>query len=466
VKPARIVSASCAILIACASQSPRVRAPEGPVAERPAPIDGGRADADHAADAGRVTVSRGFVTRRGRCLVRDGARLRLVGSSAFHLQEESVREALGWSSSRDTVARTFETARRNGVRLLRVAAFNERDGDVATIQSALGTLREPALVALDRVIAEAHSRDILLVMVLSNYWDDYGGLPRYLQWLGLARDYDHRALSMREPRVRAALAQYFRAIVTRRNTVTGRLYGDEPSILAWELMNEPRGTNLGDHGRTFAEFLHELAVAVRSAGARQLIVSGDEGYDADTRGYDTRYWNRMDDRLVNPMRGESFRRVVNDPAIDAATVHWYPDHWTVPSAMAREGGERWLREHVAIADEADKPVLFEEFGLMAPRHPSLAERRDTYDHWFATAFSLQTVAAAMPWGMHWDPAFRERHGFEWGAREGDEDPYGPVVRRWSAQFAQGSPPEGCTRAERAAPTGPGGPDAGSLAIRR
>ncbi len=389
-------------------------------------------------------MPRGFVTRRGRCLVRDGRRLRLVGSSAFHLQEESVREALGWEGSRDTVRRTFETAARNGVRALRVAAFNERAAYEGTVQSAPGVLREEALVALDRVIAQAHARDVLLVMVLSNYWDDYGGLPMYLRWFGLRTDYEHRALAMRDPRVRAALAGYARAIVSRRNTVTGRLYSEEPTILAWELMNEPRGTNLGDRGRTFADFLHTLAVAVKSAGARQLVISGDEGYDADPRGYDARFWSRMDDRLVNPARGESFRLIVQDPAIDAATLHWYPDHWTVPAAMAREGGERWLREHVAIADAADKPLLFEEFGLMAPRHPSLAERRETYARWFSVAFSLG-VAAAMPWGMHHDPGFQERHGFQWGALEGDADPYGPIVRRWSEAFAADDDLAGCVR---------------------
>jgi mannan endo-1,4-beta-mannosidase len=430
--------AATGALVACApAVTTGVRAPSVRVVA---------ADAAHATDAAAPT--RAMVTRRGVCLFRDGARLRLVGSSAFHLHEESVRAGLGWQPSRTTIQATFDTARRNGVRVLRVAAFNEKPEAHETIQRALGELREENLVALDRVIAEAHAQDVLLVVVLSNYWDDYGGLPRYLQWLGLPSDYDHRALAMRDARVRAALAAYMRAIVTRRNTITGRLYRDEPTILAWELMNEPRGTNLHDRGRTFAAFVHELATAVKDAGARQLVVAGDEGYDSDPRGYDTSFWNRLDDRLINAARGESYRRVVEDPAIDAATVHWYPDHWRVPAGIAREGGERWLREHAAIALAADKPVLFEEFGLMAPRHPSLAERRDTYEAWFSTAFSLTNVAAAMPWGMHWNPTFQERDGFEWGAREGDDDPYAAIVRRWSERFARDRSATGCTREER------------------
>jgi len=408
-----------------------------------------RADATAPEAAASPRRTRGIVTRRGVCLFRDGARLRLVGSSAFHLHEESMRAQLGWAESRTSIQATFDAAERNGVKVLRVAAFDERPTSPEAIQPALGELREPSLVALDRVIAEAERRDVLLILVLSNYWDDYGGFPQYLRWIERRTDYEHRALAMRDPTVIDALARYMRAIVTRRNTITGRAYGEEPSILAWELMNEPRGTNLHDGGRAFAAFIHGLAEAVKGAGARQLVVAGDEGYDSDPRGYDQRFWSRLDDRLINPSRGESFRRLVEDPLLDAATVHWYPDHWRVDPAIASEGGERWLREHAAIAEGADKPVLFEEFGLMAHRHPSLPARRAAYERWFSTAFSLNNVAAAMPWGLHWSPTFQERDGFEWGARAGDEDPYGAIVQRWSARFAGDVSARGCTREERA-----------------
>ncbi|MDP3275411.1 MAG: cellulase family glycosylhydrolase [Deltaproteobacteria bacterium] len=390
-------------------------------------------DADAPRDV--PAPQRGFVRRLGHCLVRDGARVRVVGSSAFHLQEESVRQELGWGPSRDSVQRTFDVAARAGVRVLRIAAFNERIDDVATIQSSPGVLREEGLRGLDRVIEQAHAHDILLIVVLSNYWEDYGGIPQYAQWLGLPSDYPERGLLWREARIRAALADYATRIVTRVNTRTSRRYANEPTILAWELVNEPRGTGLTDRGVTFADAMHTLAVAVHSAGAQQLVVVGDEGYDADTRGYDTRYWDRMDDRFITTRRGESFQRIVTDPAIDAATLHWYPDHWTVPTADAREAGVRWLREHAAIVARVNKPMLFEEFGLMAHRHPDATERMITMERWFEQAHALETIAAVMPWGMHYDPAFRDRDGLEWGAREGD-DPMRALVSRWSQRFAQ------------------------------
>jgi len=33
-------------------------------------------------------------------------------------------------------------------------------------------------------------------------------------------------------------------VLTRKNTVTGLLYKDDPTIFSWELMNEPRSLDL------------------------------------------------------------------------------------------------------------------------------------------------------------------------------------------------------------------------------
>ena len=44
--------------------------------------------------------------------------------------------------------------------------------------------------------------------------------------------------------MQAAYKDYATAIILRKNSITGRLYRDDPTILAWDLMNEP--ANPGD----------------------------------------------------------------------------------------------------------------------------------------------------------------------------------------------------------------------------
>lgn len=38
---------------------------------------------------------------------------------------------------------------------------------------------------------------------------------------------------------RDAFKNYVKAILTRRNSITGVLYKDDPTIMAWDLANEP-----------------------------------------------------------------------------------------------------------------------------------------------------------------------------------------------------------------------------------
>lgn len=38
---------------------------------------------------------------------------------------------------------------------------------------------------------------------------------------------------------RNAFKDYVKAILTRRNSITGVLYKDDPTIMAWDLANEP-----------------------------------------------------------------------------------------------------------------------------------------------------------------------------------------------------------------------------------
>ena len=38
---------------------------------------------------------------------------------------------------------------------------------------------------------------------------------------------------------RDAFKDYVKAILTRRNSITGVLYKDDPTIMAWDLANEP-----------------------------------------------------------------------------------------------------------------------------------------------------------------------------------------------------------------------------------
>ena len=55
---------------------------------------------------------------------------------------------------------------------------------------------------------------------------------------------------------------------------------DDPTIIAWEVMNEPRGNGLDehDHGEALTHFIHEIASALHVVAPHQLVLAGDEGF--------------------------------------------------------------------------------------------------------------------------------------------------------------------------------------------
>jgi mannan endo-1,4-beta-mannosidase len=149
---------------------------------------------------------------------------------------------------------------------------------------------------------------------------------------------------------------YVRAIVGRRNSVTGRPYRDDEAILSWQLANEPRPGGSIKAGRAhmpaYLEWVSTTARLIKSLDPNHLVSTGSEG----TQGCID------DDKCV----ADSHRA----PAIDYVTAHIWPQNWgwADPKDLAGTWGltERNARAYVdrqvEIASELGKPLVIEEFG--------------------------------------------------------------------------------------------------------
>ena len=132
---------------------------------------------------------------------------------------------------------------------------------------------DAALDQLDRVVESAGHHGLRLVIVLCNHWGDYGGVPMYLRWAGLAdRDDFYTA-----PSVRAAYRAHVTRVLSRRNSRTGVRYVDDPTVMAWELINESQAeTPAGETARL--QWLDEMGGLVHRLAPRQLVSAGVWGY--------------------------------------------------------------------------------------------------------------------------------------------------------------------------------------------
>ena len=179
----------------------------------------------------------------------DGAGF-VVGDKPFAFVGANL-DVMHGADERARAAETIAAARADGLTVGRVWALGEGDATLAAVGARTTSCGAsgPTLWLdggprqLDRVLAEARAHGLRVIVTLSNYWDDFGGIRQYLA-LGQAADRHlrrARSLLLRRQDARVLPRAPGAPVVDRVNSVTGVRYVDDPTIFAWELMNESRG---------------------------------------------------------------------------------------------------------------------------------------------------------------------------------------------------------------------------------
>jgi mannan endo-1,4-beta-mannosidase len=335
------------LVAAAATAAPRAAAPAAPPAATPA-----------APPAATPTAAAGpgpsaFVRAEGPRLVLDGRPLRFVGANLAVMHDEPWR-----SRFRDTLA----AAARDGLTVGRIWALGEGPADAEDWERRARLFRagpdgwiESAYVHLDHVLAAARTHNLRLIVTLANNWGDYGGIPQYLRWAGVDPDeYGAKLRFFTDPVIRAWYRAHVERLVTRRNTVTGVLYRDDPTIVAWELMNE--STVPAPEGfEPRRAWIVEMSRFILAHDRSHLVSPGLLGYDTSR------------DR-------EEWLRIMQLPEVSYCDAHLYPqdsDHklrGRTPIEQAIDDVAQ-LARYVVV-----KPLVFGEFGFRA--HPPTWEGQD------------------------------------------------------------------------------------------
>jgi mannan endo-1,4-beta-mannosidase len=329
------------------------------------------------------------------------ARPYFVALNAYYLQEEGARALRQGLPLSPTVEEVFAKASTMGVPVLRSWAFNDSAGKAGDTAIQVGPLQydELAFRGLDLVLWRASAHRIQLVMPLANYWNDYGGIRQYLVWDGLPDPVEGDPRFFQERRVIEHYKEHLRRLMDRVNYFDGIRYGDHPSVLAWELLNEPRNAGLDREGEQLRSWIDELAGHVKSLSRGKLVGTGEEGFEP------------------------SFRKNLQSPHIDFGSVHFFPESWGIPPAAVASAGAHWLYEHARWSKAIGKPLLLGEFGLRNRGSFGLAERRALYAGWLSCA-RRTGIAASAPWLFAYDarPESWDRHTFYFRDGTRPEDP--------------------------------------------
>ncbi|RYZ20408.1 MAG: beta-mannosidase [Chitinophagaceae bacterium] len=310
----------------------------------------------------------GFVSRKGSGLRLNGAPYYFSGTNYWYggllpLLPDTAR-GIG------RLRRELDFLKAHGITSLRVLAGAEGSGPIngvprvgPPLQPRKGVFDAHALDGLDVLLAELGRRDMKAVIFFSNNWEWSGGFLQYLNWNGLLADSVlRRPLAWDEMRdiisrfytcapCRADYEKQVAYVLNRRNTVTGRRYVDDPAIMAWELVNEPRPMRPAANA-AYADWIRRTAAFIKSKDRRHLVTLGHEG-------------------AIGTESAALFEQVHADPNVDYSTIHIWPRNWgwvrrdsigaDFPNAIANT--EAYIREHIAIAQRLRKPLVLEEFGF-------------------------------------------------------------------------------------------------------
>jgi mannan endo-1,4-beta-mannosidase len=329
-----------------------------------------------------------FVVRKGTQLYLDGRPFRFNGSNNYYpiFKSQLMVDAL------------FEKAADSNFDVMRVwgaldignaDGSNSVDGgpkEGVYFQYWNGT--EPAinpgsdgLERLDYVIYKAGQEGLKLVIPFVNNWREFGGMDQYVRWRGGQYHDDFYT----DPLIRQWYKNWISQVLNRVNTLTGVKYKDDPTIMTWELANEPRCIGSGDYPRspnctaqTLVDWARDVSAFVKSIDRNHLVSVGDEGFYCDPQSTD---WLENCNEGVDTL---AFTRIKD---VDVMSLHLYPDHW----GKDVNWGTQWIRRHVRDARRLGKAVMLGEFGIN-----DRSIRNQTYQTW-TTALLTEGGNGALYW---------------------------------------------------------------------
>ena len=243
---------------------------------------------------------------------------------------------------------------------------------------------ENGLEQLDRVVASAKEHGVRLVLPFVNNWGPFGGMDQYVQWAGA----EYHSDFFTDEQIRGWYKDWVEHLLTRVNTVTGVAYKDEPTIMAWELANEPRCLASGKYepgpdcdADMITAWATEMAAHVKSIDGNHLLGLGDEGWLCTGGGEG--HW------AYDCSQGVDGHAIAAIEDIDMVGLHVYPDHW----GTSVDWSEQYILDHVALAEEVGKPVFIGEYGWRG------SEPRNAVFHQWMSAFFEAGGDVALYWLM-------------------------------------------------------------------
>jgi mannan endo-1,4-beta-mannosidase len=310
-----------------------------------------------------------FVKVNGTQFELDGKPYNYVGTNFWAGMNLGATAASG---NRERLLRELDKMQSIGINNLRIMALTEGPDTepyrIVPSNNNGDVLKENYLIGLDFLLCEMKKRKMVAVVCLSNFWPWSGGFAQYQKWAGdiakiaypmdttKAQDWDlymkNTANFYSSTKAIDLYVKSISKIINRTNSISKKLYKNDETIMSWQLCNEPRGMN---NVKDYLQWINKTATYIKQLDNNHLVSVGSEGFTPD--------------KINN---GTPFIETHSFKNIDYTTAHlwiqnwgWYNPQKNIETYQkAKLNAINYIREHVEIAYQMNKPFVLEEFGIM------------------------------------------------------------------------------------------------------
>ncbi len=333
----------------------------------------------------------------------------------------------GRGGNRARLNKELDTLHALGLNNLRIAIGADGNNDVLTrikptLQTEPGVYNDTILDGLDYLLVQMRKRKMKAVLYLNNAWEWTGGYSQYLAWVkhetppvpakdGWPAYMNYVKQYVFNDSAKALFNKHVVFILNRTNRYSKLKYVDDPTIMSWQISNEPRC--FSEEGKQpFKVWLRSVSSLIKSIDKNHLVTTGSEGS-----------WGCENDMQL-------FIDIHADPNIDYLTMHLWPYNWswvnktTLQSSLqlAEKNTKKYVEEHILVARQLHKPVVMEEYGY--PRDGFSFSKQSTtvardeyykfiYDMLITSKKQRDNFAGCNFWG--WGGFAQPKHIFwQWG----------------------------------------------------
>ena len=338
-----------------------------------------------------ISAQPAFVKVEGNRFVIGGKPYYYIGTNYWY---GVIIASSGAYGDRARLLRELDFMKAHGITNLRIQAGaegpdNEPFRVTPSLQVSPGKYNAELLDGLDYLLSEMGKRGQHAILYLNNSWDWSGGFAQYLNWNGYgaipypmvkpntwAQFMSFSGQFLQCDNCKKQFRDHIQFMLNHSNRYTGLKFMDDPTIMTWEIGNEPRAFST-DNIPALEQWIQETAALIRKIDKNHLITTGTEGQHG------------CEESL------EVFEHIHSNKDIDYLTMHIWPKNWSWLDVKNISGTlktsinntNKYMEDHFTVARHLGKPIVLEEFGLPRDFHGYKPSEKSTCrDSYYANAF--------------------------------------------------------------------------------